>query len=124
MLITIANIIIVALTMLLAHEVGHVGATRLLGGQWLGVTHKGVLVGVRLAVQTLSPRQVAITLAAGPLAEILIAIVATLMAPTQEWLWGLLLGLQWIGNVVPWGIIPNDGTRLWQLWRHGSIQTW
>lgn len=115
--------LIVACAMLVAHELGHVVVTRMLGGQWLGVERQGFLIGVQLSVDRLSTSQVALTLAAGPAAEILIVLICSLVAPQYYALWVLILAFQWIGNVIPWHVIPNDGTRLWQLWQHGIIST-
>jgi hypothetical protein len=119
----IAIMIGVAVCMIAAHELGHVVATRILGGRWLGVAHKGFMVGVKLAVKPLSPGQLAITLAAGPAAEIFVTVAASLVYPQHTSLWVLIFALQWIGNVIPWGIIPNDGSRLLQLYRRGVIDS-
>ncbi|PSR23942.1 MAG: hypothetical protein C7B45_01265 [Sulfobacillus acidophilus] len=113
----------VACMMIAAHELGHVVVTRILGGRWLGVEHQGWMVGVRLSVRSLSNRQIAVTLLAGPSAEIFVVAMASIIAPQYFHWWVLLLLVQWIGNVIPWGIIPNDGTRLWQLWRHRTIES-
>ena len=122
MLHIVFTMFIVACAMLAAHEFGHVVVTKLLGGQWLGVERQGFLIGVRLSVDSLSISQVALTLAAGPAAEIVIVLICSLVAPQYYALWVLILALQWIGNVIPWHVIPNDGTRLWQLWQHGMIK--
>lgn len=116
------DMLLVACAMIAAHELGHVVSTRLLGGTFLGIQRKGFLVGVRLSVQFLSRKQIAVTLAAGPAAEVLVTALVSWLAPQYAALWVLLLALQWIGNVIPWGLIPNDGTRLWQLWRRGAIE--
>lgn len=123
MLNLIALMILVAAAMIVAHELGHVAATRMMGGRWLGVARQGFLVGVKLSVAPLSPRQVAATLAAGPTAELLVTMAASVLYPRESTLWLLILALQWIGNVIPWGIIPNDGTRLWQLYKRGAIES-
>lgn len=123
MLSTIFLMLLVALAMLAAHEAGHVAVTRMLGGRWLGFARQGFLIGVRLSVEDLSLGQLALTLAAGPAAEMVVTAAAIVVMPQDGALWFLILALQWIGNVIPWHVIPNDGTRLWQLWRDGSIQS-
>lgn len=123
MLHTIFAMLVVACAMLAAHEAGHVIATQWLGGRWLGVERKGFLIGVRLSIGSLSVPRIALTLAAGPIAEILVTTTAWIIRPQDYALWVLLLALQWIGNVIPWHVIPNDGTRLWQLWKQGAIET-
>ena len=121
MLNTVFMLLVVACAMVAAHEAGHALLTRALGGRFLGIHVRGFLVGVRLSVKTLSTRQVAWTLAAGPFAEILVVLAAIVISPKNIHWWLLILALQWIGNLTPWGLIPNDGTRLWQLWRRGAI---
>ena len=110
-------LLMVAVSMVVAHESGHILITRLLGGRFRGVVFRGWAIGVQLTVDGLSPQSVAWTLLAGPLAEALVfgAAVATDLRNAQ-W-WALLLFTQWIVNLVPWGVVPNDGTRLWQLWQ-------
>lgn len=106
----------VAVAMVVAHEAGHVLLTLRFGGHWRSIEFRGYAVGVRLFIDGLSPAQLAWTLAAGPLAEgIVIAIAVALWPGKYPW-WLLLLGLQWVMNIIPWGRFPNDGTRLWQLW--------
>ncbi|MCY0878493.1 MAG: hypothetical protein OWU84_06105 [Firmicutes bacterium] len=111
----------IACAMVLAHELGHVVITHALGGRWLGVEFKGLMLGVRLSVAPLSLRQIAWTLAAGPLAEACVAVGAAALWPEdlRWWLW--MLSAQWLFNLFPWGLVPNDGTRLLRLWRHGSV---
>jgi hypothetical protein len=124
MLETIFVLLLVACTMIIAHELGHVVVTWMVGGRWLGVERQGWMIGVRLSVATLSQRQIGLTLAAGPAAEIVVVAAASTVAPQYFHWWVVLLLLQWIGNVIPWGIIPNDGTRLWQLWRrHRPVES-
>lgn len=111
----------VACALFIAHESGHVMATRLLGGRWLGVAWHGPLVGVRLSLDGLSPRQVALTLMCGPLAETLCAAVALAIWPSRLPWWLMLLAVEWLANLAPWGFVSNDGTRLWRLWRTGMV---
>ncbi len=112
-----------ACAMVLAHETGHVVVTRLLGGRWLGVEFRGWMLGVRLSVKSLSLRQVAWTLVAGPLAEAMVVAAFALIWPAELNWWLLILGLQWMMNLIPWGLIPNDGTRLWRILRHHALGT-
>ena len=123
MLGTLTLLFVVMAAMLLAHELGHVASTQLLGGRFLGVQTRGLMIGVRLSVSSLSTRQVALTLAAGPAAELPVAVAAVALFPHDYQWWILILALQWMGNVIPWGMIPNDGTRLWQMWKRGTAQT-
>ncbi len=110
-------LLVVAVSMILAHEGAHVLVNRLLGGQFRRVVFRGLAVGVELIVTGLSPTAVAWTLIAGPLAEALVAGAAAILAPRANAWWLLLLAVQWGANVVPWGFFPNDGTRLWRLWK-------
>jgi len=105
----------------IAHEVGHIVITRVLGGRFLGVEFRGYAIGVRLSVTHLSQQQVAWTLIAGPLAETIVIALALYRWPSLYLWWVLILGLNWCMNVVPWGLFPNDGTRIWHIWRHGTI---
>ncbi len=96
-------LLMVAVSMVVAHESGHILITRLLGGRFHRVVFRGWAIGVQLTVDGLSPQSVAWTLLAGPLAEALVfgAAVATDLQNAQ-W-WALLLFTQWIVNLVPWG---------------------
>lgn len=114
-------LIIVAVTMLLAHEAGHVLSTRMMGGHWLGVQCKGFMIGVRLSITALTHRQVAWTLAAGSISESLVTAFASLIWPHESRWFFLILSLEWLLNLTPWGIISNDGTRLWRLWRNHTV---
>ncbi|NMP24443.1 M50 family metallopeptidase [Sulfobacillus harzensis] len=114
-------LLVVAILMLAAHEAGHVVLTRFLGGRWLGIEFKGIMVGVRLSVKSLSLKQIAWTLAAGPLSETYIVVLACLWRPHDAHWFLLLLGLEWVLNLTPWGLFPNDGTRLWRLWRKHAL---
>lgn len=56
------------------------------------------------------------TLVAGPLAEWL-AIVTAGSLWSSDWRVWISLGLtNALLNVVPWGIVPNDGTQLLRYW--------
>ena len=72
-------LLIVVVSMVLAHETGHVLITRFLGGRWLGIEFRGYMLGVRLSVKSLSLRQIAWTLIAGPLAEGIVVAIANLI---------------------------------------------
>nr|WP_172684567.1 M50 family metallopeptidase [Sulfobacillus thermotolerans] len=74
-------LLVVAVSMILAHEGAHVLVNRLLGGQFRRVVFRGLAVGVELIVTGLSPTAVAWTLIAGPLAEALVAGAAAILAP-------------------------------------------
>lgn len=113
-------LLLMACAMVIAHEAGHVLMACALGGRWLGVEFKGYMLGVKLSVKGLSVRQIACTLVAGPVAEALVAGTATLVWPKDLPLWFLVLILQWIINLIPWGLFPSDGTRLLQIWREGA----
>lgn len=117
----IMPLLVVAVTMLVAHEAGHVILTRVLGGQWLGIEMKGLMLGVRLSVKSLSLKQIAWTLIAGPLSEAYVIGLASLWRPVEAHWFFLLLALEWLINLTPWGIFPNDGTRLWRIWRHQAL---
>lgn len=117
----IIPLLVVAVAMLVAHEAGHIILTRVLGGQWLGIEFKGLMLGVRLSVKSLSLKQIAWTLMAGPLFEAYVVGIAALWRPPEAHWFLLLLALQWLINLFPWGIIPNDGTRLWRLWRKHAL---
>lgn len=112
----------VAFAFIIAHEAGHVVTTKLLGGHWLGVECRGFLVGVRLALDSLTPPKVAATLAAGSLAEALVAMTAMAIWPRFIVWWATLLLAEWAMNLIPWGFISNDGTRLWKLLRTSLAQ--
>lgn len=121
MLTLLVPLVVVASLMVTAHESAHILLTRLLGGRWLGLEFRGLMVGVRLSVKSLTLTQVAWTLAAGPLAEALVVALAMWVWP-RDWAWWLfMLSLQWVVNVIPWGLIPNDGTRLWKILRQGAL---
>jgi len=103
--------------LLAAHEAGHVLTTLAWGGRWTGVVWSGWGVGVRLTLDGLTPRQQVWTVAAGPLAEwVGVAIVAWLWPAGLSWALTVTV-LQTVVNGIPWGIVPNDGTRLWRAWR-------
>lgn len=114
-------LVMVCGSMIVAHEAGHVIVTQCLGGKWLGIEFRGYAVGVRLSVHALSSQQLAWTCMAGPLAEAVIALGAVVVWPEQYRWWLLLLTLEWLINLVPWGRFPNDGTRAWRLWRTGVL---
>ncbi len=104
--------------MIAAHEAAHAYITHRLGGTFEGLTFNGAMVGVKVRVDGLSRRMVIITLLSGSAADLVVALVASVLWQHVEW-WGLLLGSQWLLNLVPWGF-PNDGTRIWRLWRWGA----
>ncbi|MCY0900441.1 MAG: M50 family metallopeptidase [Firmicutes bacterium] len=112
-----------ACVLVLAHELGHVLLTHAMGGRWLGIEFRGFMLGVRLSVTSLSLRQVAWTLIAGPLAEALVTFIAALIWPEHLRWWLVLLSVQWTLNLIPWGLIPNDGTRLLRLWLYGTTES-
>ena len=115
--VALAPLFIVAVSMVVIHESGHILITRLLGGRFHHVVFRGWAVGVQLTLDGLSQQSVAWTLLAGPLAEAIVVGVAVATDPRHVQWWAFLLLTQWIVNLVPWGVVPNDGTRLWQLWR-------
>jgi hypothetical protein len=112
----------VAAVLIVLHEAGHMLATRALGGRILGLVWRGFAVGVWLDVAALSPAAVAWTLIAGPAAEALGAGALAACWPTAR---PAVLGigaLDLLLNAIPWGLVPNDGTRLWRWWRTGRIE--
>ncbi len=110
----------VVLAMIVCHEAAHVLITVACGGRFEGVVLQHVLaVGVRIRVDDLSARQIALTLIAGPVAEALVLGVAWQIHPMAWPLWLLLLGTQWMLNLIPWPWFPNDGRKLWRLMRQG-----
>ncbi|PSR23290.1 MAG: hypothetical protein C7B47_15960 [Sulfobacillus thermosulfidooxidans] len=111
----------VAAGLILLHEGGHMLATRALGGRVLGLVWRGVAVGVRLDVAALSPAAVAWTLIAGPGAAALGAGVLAAAWPPARAAVLLIGGCDFLLNLLPWGVVPNDGTRLWRWWRTGRI---
>ncbi len=112
----IVLVIAVAATMVMAHELAHVVTTVAFGGSFEGIVVKYVLaVGVKIRVDALSARQVAWTLIAGPLAELLVVAAAWAIQPRAWGLWLMLLGVQWVMNLTPWPWFPTDGRRLWTL---------
>lgn len=117
----ILRLVLVPGLMIAAHESGHVFMTRWLGGRFAGVVFRGVAVGVRLNMDGLTPGQIAWTLVAGPVAEALIVAVAGLLFPVLLPWWLAVLAADWGLNLVPWGFFPNDGTRLWRLWRTATV---
>lgn len=118
----IAMLIAVAVTMVVVHELAHVVTTVALGGRFEGVVVKHVVaVGVKIRVDALSARQVAWTLIAAPLAEVLVVVGAWAIQPRAWGLWLMLLGVQWVMNLTPWPWFPNDGRKLWLLMRYGRL---
>ena len=110
----------VAVVMVVAHEMAHVVSTLAFGGRFEGVIVKHVLaVGVKIRVDGLSARQIAWTLIAAPVAELLVVAAATIIRPQAWALWLLLLGLQWLMNWTPWPWFPTDGRKLLRLVRQG-----
>ncbi|NMP24505.1 hypothetical protein [Sulfobacillus harzensis] len=119
----IAMLIAVAAAMVVAHELAHVVTTLAFGGRFEGVVVKPVLaVGVKIRVDALSARQVAWTLIAAPLAEVLVVAAAWAIQPSAWRLWLMLLGVQWAMNWTPWPWFSTDGRRLWTL-LHGDPMT-
>lgn len=110
----------VAVVMIVAHELAHVVATLAFGGRFDGVVVKHVLaVGVKIQVDGLSAQQIAWTLIAAPIAEVLVVAVAFAIRPQAWALWLLLLGLQWAMNFTPWPWFSTDGRKLLRLMQHG-----
>lgn len=110
----------VAMALLVAHEAGHAVAARAVGGRWAGVVRRGVwAVGVRIRVDGLSRRRIAVTLLAAPAAELLVLLAAWRLWPPDGAWWALLGAVQWGVNGLPWPGLPTDGRRLWALWRTG-----
>lgn len=112
----------VAIVLVIAHEAAHVLTTLACGGRFEGVVVKHVLaVGVRIRVDGLSPRQIAWTLWAAPLAEGVVLLLAFAEWPSLWTWWTLLAGAQWSLNLIPWRWFSNDGRKLWLLARQGRI---
>lgn len=111
-----------AVGLLILHEAGHVLATWAWGGRFDGLAWSGWGIGVRLTVDTLTPRQQAWTVAAGPFAEWVGVGLVALGWPAGLPLALGIAGVQAFANLIPWGRIPNDGTRLWWAWRGRTVQ--
>lgn len=112
----ILTLLAVAIGLVVVHETAHVVTTVAFGGRFEGVVVKHVLaVGVKIRVDGLSRRQIAWTLIAAPLAEVLVVTVACAIRPQAWTLWLLLLGLQWAMNWTPWPWFSSDGRKLWTL---------
>ena len=102
--------------LLMIHEIGHIAAAYIYGGQWLGFQGTFWGIGVRLDLSSSPPPARWRTLVAGPLAEWL-AIVTAGSLWSSDWRVWICLGLtNALLNVVPWGVIPNDGTQLLRYW--------
>ncbi len=109
----------VAVAMIVLHEAGHAVVAVLLGADFEGVRMRGLTAAVKLRVDRLTAGQVALTLMAGPVAEAVIVLAASVIWPPYHLLFLLILGLQWAANVTPWPWFPTDGRRLWLLYRDG-----
>lgn len=109
-----------ALLLLIAHELGHMVATWAVGGRCQRIVFRGWAIGVELTLDNVAPPKIAATLVAGSLAEVVVTGLAMIGNPQHAGWWGALLLTQWGANLVPWPRVPNDGARLWQLWRAHS----
>lgn len=116
------TLLAVAIGMVVIHEAAHVVTTMAIGGRFEGVVVKHVLaVGVKIRVDDLSARQVALTLIAGPLAEVLVVAAAWMLVPGYGLLWLGLMAIQWTMNLVPWPWFANDGRKLLRLVQLGRV---
>lgn len=110
----------VAIVLVVAHEGAHVATTLACGGRFVGIAVKpGLAVGVIIRVDALSPRQIAGTFLAAPMAEVLVIGAALLIRPEAWSLWLLLLGVQWAANWIPWPWFPTDGRKFWLVIQGG-----
>jgi len=98
----------IALGLLIAHEGGHLGMTWALGGRITGVHFRGWAVGIGVDLTTIFPQQKAWTIAAGLLAETLVAIVGWGIHPS--WAWMVCWATSVLVNGIPWWS-QNDGSR-------------
>lgn len=115
-------ILLVALGLLVMHEIGHIVATVRSGGQFLGVVFRGFAVGVKLEVSPLSTRQRLWSQAAGPLAEVMAALLLTgaaglALVPLHlvPWVWGVV-AVDGLVNLAPWWG-QNEGARIRTQWK-------
>jgi hypothetical protein len=120
-------ILLVALGLIVVHEVGHIVATVRSGGRFLGLVVRGFAVGVKLEVSPLSTRQRLWSQAAGPLAEVAAAFALTgaavlaLVPPhLVSWTWGVVL-LDALLNLTPWWG-QNDGARIRAHWQALALE--
>ncbi len=109
----------VTVVMIIVHEIAHAIVTQSLGGYFEGVEFRSfpLMVGVKLRVDGLSRPALATTLWAGPVSEVIVLGLAAALDPQHLVWWAMIWGLEWGVNLIPWSFIPNDGTRLWRLWR-------
>ncbi len=107
--------------LILVHELGHI-----VMAQCVGLTRpprlkmRGLLaIGVAIDTTHFTPKAIAYTLIAGSWAEWVLIPAIFLEGLRYAPLLGVLIAAHWLLNWIPWGIFPNDGTRLWRLWRRG-----
>jgi hypothetical protein len=108
--------LLIASVLIVVHETGHLVVTRWYGGSIHGIVFRGIAVGIRVDLTPLSFPQKAHSIAAGLLAETLVAMLGVWVHPTVAWpvCWGLSMA----GNALPWWS-QNDGSR-WLAFRQAS----
>ncbi|PSR27240.1 MAG: hypothetical protein C7B46_19540 [Sulfobacillus benefaciens] len=105
------------LGLVLVHELGHIIMAQCVGVKTPPkIKIRGIVaIGVAIDTSKLSRRAIAYTLIAGSWAEWILIPAIFIEGSHYAPLLVILIAAHWAFNWIPWGILPNDGTRLWRL---------